>query len=160
METISFEGRLEKNTKMGYSVIYLPIDISNFLKEQQIKRVFCTINTVKLNRAIVSDGSGGSMIILGRLAQSDVKIKEGEVVSIKLEKDPSPNVVELPEEFQEVLYQDPEAEEKFNSFTPGKQRSLAYYVSSAKQIDTRIKRALDLAEKIKTNNLYSQRAKK
>jgi hypothetical protein len=44
--------------------------------------------------------------------------------------------------------------------TVGMQRSLAYYVSSVKNTDSRIKRALELAYKMKTETLYIQKAKK
>jgi hypothetical protein len=44
--------------------------------------------------------------------------------------------------------------------TVGMQRSLAHYVSSVKNTDSRIKRALELAYKMKTETLYIQKAKK
>ena len=48
----------------------------------------------------------------------------------------------------------PSAAARFASLTPGRQRSLAYYVDSAKRDATRIRRALDLAHKLKTHTLY------
>ena len=59
------------------------------------------------------------------------------------------------EELEEVLRQDAEAFARWQTFTTGKKRSLALYVTTAKRIETRIKRALELAEKIRTNQLHS-----
>ena len=76
-------------------------------------------------------------------------------MAVRCEPDPTPQAVELGEELTEVLAQEPEAAARFYAMTPGRQRSLAHYVLSAKRVDTRIKRALELAYKIKTNTLNS-----
>ena len=67
-----------------------------------------------------------------------------------------PTIVELPEELIEVLAQDEEGNKIWQTFKPGMQRSLAYYVNSVKNTDSRIKRALELLHKAKTNTLFSQ----
>ena len=41
--------------------------------------------------------------------------------------------------------------------TPGRQRGLAYYITSAKTTDTRLKRALEIAHKLRTHTLYGDR---
>jgi hypothetical protein len=58
------------------------------------------------------------------------------------------------------MEQDEEAGKIFFGMTVGMQRSLAHYVSSVKNTDSRIKRALELAYKMKTETLYIQKAKK
>ena len=70
-----------------------------------------------------------------------------------------PSLLEIPEEFNEVLLQDELANKIWETFTLGRKRSLLHYVISAKSIDTRIKRSLELAYKFKTNGLYSQQTK-
>ncbi|MEM8488954.1 MAG: YdeI/OmpD-associated family protein, partial [Bacteroidota bacterium] len=68
--------------------------------------------------------------------------------------DPDPDHVELGEELEEVLAMDEEAAARFYSFTPGKRRGLAHHVNSAKREATRIKRALEIAHKVRTYTLY------
>lgn len=58
----------------------------------------------------------------------------------------------MPEEFREVLDQDPEGDRLFHALTPGLQRSMLYSIGKRKDIDKRIHTALVLIEHIKRNN--------
>jgi uncharacterized protein YdeI (YjbR/CyaY-like superfamily) len=55
----------------------------------------------------------------------------------------------MPEEFQAVLDSDPEAFDIFKSFTPGKQRSLIYYILKIKTSQLRIDRSILISENMK-----------
>jgi hypothetical protein len=112
------------------------------------------MNGHTLRRAIQGKRDEERMLILGRSVLKKIGVKYGDIVTVHLRPDPDPDHVELGEELIAVLNQDPEAADRFYSFTSGKQRSLALYVSQAKRSETRIKRALELAEKIRTNTLY------
>ncbi len=89
----------------------------------------------------------------------EASVEFGQEVMVKLEEDTSEFGMPFPEELQEVLKQEPEGNAKFLALNPGTRRSILYYINSAKTVDTRIKRALDIVHKIKTNTLYSQRTK-
>jgi uncharacterized protein YdeI (YjbR/CyaY-like superfamily) len=66
----------------------------------------------------------------------------------------------VPGELLLALAQDPAAQARWDTFPPGRQRSLASYVTSAKTEPTRIKRAVALATKIRTHTLYGDRLPK
>ena len=68
--------------------------------------------------------------------------------------DPNPDAVEIAEELLEALAQDDEARERWETFTPGMQRSVNHYVDSAKRPETRIRRAVEVTEKIRTRTLH------
>lgn len=57
----------------------------------------------------------------------------------------------MPEEFREVLNQDPEGDLLFHQLTPGKQRTLLHQISSAKDIDKRIRISLVIVRHLKDN---------
>ena len=101
-----------------------------------------------------------------------LKIKEGDAVSIVIDKDTSEYGVPMPDSFLALLSQDEQGSEYFHQLTPGKQRSLIYIVGKVKNIDSQINKGLAilnhltetkgqldfkrLNEKIKE---YNQRAK-
>lgn len=58
----------------------------------------------------------------------------------------------MPEELEELLHQDEEGNRLFHALTPGKQRTLLYYIGSPKTADTRIYRAVAVVEHLKTYN--------
>lgn len=101
-----------------------------------------------MNRA-----DGSRMLVLGLQLLKDVGAVSGDSISVRIEPDPDPEYVEMCEEFVEVLEQDTAAATRFYSMTRGMQRSLALYVNTAKRSETRIKRSLELAMKLRTNTL-------
>ena len=79
----------------------------------------------------------------------------GDMVVVELWPDPDPEHVELPEELTEVLAQDEAAARLFHALTAGRRRSLAYHVSSAKRPETRIRRSLELAKRLRNGTLFT-----
>ncbi len=142
------------DTGFRYHCIYLPPEIADTYVDAGIRRVVATLNERPYRRAIQSNADGQHFVIVGTSILRDIKVQLDDVVVVELAPDPDPDRIDLGEEFTEVLEMDDEAAERFFSFTPGKQRSLAHYVTSAKREETRIKRALELAHKIKTYTLY------
>ncbi len=60
----------------------------------------------------------------------------------------------LPEELEEVLEQDDWGKQLFEAMLPGRKRGFIYYIRTAKSVDVRIKRALDIIERLKNGTLY------
>ncbi len=69
------------------------------------------------------------------------------------------NELEIPEELTAVLNEDPEGKAAFDKLTTGSKRGLIHYVTSVKNVDSRIKRAMQLVEKAKSGQLSVQRKK-
>jgi uncharacterized protein YdeI (YjbR/CyaY-like superfamily) len=76
----------------------------------------------------------------------------GDIVDVVLVKDESKYGLPMPEEFEEVLKQDPEGDDLFHALTAGKQRSILYLLSRSKDIDVRIHQALLIVEHLKEND--------
>ena len=156
-----YTGKIERLTD-GYKHHYVsvPADFVEEMKKKGARRVIATINGHEVRRAINSRKDGRRFLILGQPLLKEIGIELGDMVKVTLRVDDEPDRVDMVEEFKAVLDTDEEAAERFYSFTPGKRRSLELYVSTAKSVDSRIKRALELAEKIKTRTLSSDLAKK
>ncbi len=144
----------------GYNSHYLPVplEIADAYKSAGVKRVIATLNGKPFNRAILGNADGERFLIVGLPILREIMAHLGDIVMIELKPDPEPDRIDLGIEFTEVLEMDEEAAERFYSFTPGHQRSMAYYVTSAKREETRIKRALELAHKLRTRTLYGDRS--
>lgn len=57
----------------------------------------------------------------------------------------------IPDELKRAFGEDPEIKEKFKTFTLAKQRDFAFYVSSAKRLETRLKRVEKIIPLILSN---------
>lgn len=116
------------------------------------------LNQAPIDLAIQYRKSGPGFIMVSKVLARQAKVKSGDVVTVEFQL-ADPNKIELPEELKAVLAQDEQAMEEWKKLTPGLQRSLSYYVKSVKNVDSRIKRALEMMEKIKLGKLYIQRKK-
>ena len=74
------------------------------------------------------------------------------MVDVLLEKDESKYGLPMPEEFEEVLKQDPDGDRMFHALTAGKQRSILYLLARPKDMDLRIHQALLIVEHLKEND--------
>ncbi|NNF32768.1 MAG: hypothetical protein HKN68_01580 [Saprospiraceae bacterium] len=133
-----------------YLVIYFPADVIE-------KNAFKSMDRLKvsfkgggyIHCALKKDKQGYYCIYLGKYFRDKSGIREGQEVTVLLEKDESDLGMEMPFELDEVLAIDEEALKVWNEITPGRKRSAVYFISKAKQEETRIKRALLVAENLK-----------
>ncbi|MFK7844503.1 MAG: YdeI/OmpD-associated family protein [Rhodothermales bacterium] len=135
----------------------VPVEIAEAVIKTGSRRVIVVINGKTIRRAVQNSKHGEFFMLLGQSLLKEIGVVLGDDLAISLKPDPDPDFVELGEEFAEVLEMDEAASTRFFSFTPGKQRGLATHVNGAKREETRIKRALEIAHKIKTFTLYDDR---
>ena len=131
----------------------IPIDVAEPVFESGTRRLIVTLNGHRERRALHNIREMGPAIILSKRLMKEITVSYGDFVDVELQVDPEPDFVEICEELRVALEQDEAAAEWFYSMTPGRQRSLAYYVNSAKRVETRIKRSLELAGKLSTRTL-------
>lgn len=114
------------------------------------KRIVCTLNDAHAFHAALTNKKevGYCVYIRGALGK-ELKLQEGAEINARVVIDDSPNQFEMPEELEEVLRSDAEADAIFQSLTPGNQRGLIYLVTQVKSTDKRIERALRVATCIK-----------
>lgn len=76
------------------------------------------------------------------------------MVHVELKRDERPDdFVQYPEELIAALELEPQVKQKFDALTPGYKRSLSYWINSAKGIDTRVNRALDIVKRLENGTL-------
>ncbi|MCA9212118.1 MAG: DUF1905 domain-containing protein [Planctomycetales bacterium] len=144
---------------LRYHYLPIPPGIADAYAEQGIRRVIATVNGVPIRRGMQRTADGEHFVVVNGDMMRTFGAGVGDIVTVELAPDPEPDHIDMAIEFVEVLEMDEEVAARFYSFSPGKQRGLALYVSSAKREETRIKRALELAYKLRTYTLYGDRMK-
>jgi hypothetical protein len=145
---------------MPFHILPVPDEAAAAWKKAKVRRLIGTVNGHAINRALMNHADGGSFLIVNRdfMKEAGINLKTPAVLAFQ--PDPAPDRLDLPEEFRLALDQDDAARARWDTFKPGRQRSLLVYITGAKTEPTRIKRALDLAQKIRTHALYSDLQKK
>ena len=154
MKPVKFKTTLTKSTG-EYGGLYFPVPeniASKFEKQNGTRRVVCTANSKLTFQCAVLPHSKGFYIGTNKSIRDSLGITAGDEVSLEVIKDESKYGCPMPEEFQEVLNQDPEGDKFFHALTPGSQRSLLYFVESVKDIDKRIDTALKVIDHLKRND--------
>jgi len=113
-------------------------------------RLICTLNkSVTFQCGLVALGKGSAYITINNKRIKELKLKNGDEVKVSLIKDESTFGMTVPEELEELLKQDPEGNKRFNKLTPGRQRYIIQYVSTVKNPNLRLERALLLITNLK-----------
>jgi hypothetical protein len=121
------------------------------------KRVLLTVGAHTFRRAIQRHADGEAFILLGRDTLDTAGLVKGQTIAVLLASDPEPDAVDLPVELGVVLDQDPAARARWERLTPGLRRTLAHPIATAKQEETRVRRAWKLAEQLRHDALPTKR---
>lgn len=139
---------------LRFHYLPLPEEVSDELERAGVRRVVVELNGFRIRRAVMNSVDVGRHLVTGRTILRDARANQGDMVHVALWADPDPDSVDVPEELEAALAQDRAAAERFATFTPGQQRSICVYVTQAKRTETRVKRALELAYKMRTYTLH------
>ncbi len=134
----------------GYQYLHVSGEAVKSISDGSRERVICSVpgKEESFPCALMPDGKGNFYIMLSRRLMKDVPPLP-DLVDIQLQKDESKYGMEVPEELEVLLEQDEEFSESFHKLTPGKQRSIIHLISSPKRVETRVDRAIRIAENVK-----------
>jgi Bacteriocin-protection, YdeI or OmpD-Associated/Domain of unknown function (DUF1905) len=134
----------------GTHYVLISTDLVTPFTEKGIKRVLCCLNkSLDFHCAFMPKKEGGYFINIGSTICKKLNLKVGDEISVSFKEDTTEYQFEMPEEFTEVLYQDPDALTIFESLTDGNKRGLIYLITMVKSSEKRIERALKIVEKLK-----------
>lgn len=142
---------MNKIEKFSSGMHYVMVDekiVNSFLAKGS-KRALCSVENTTFHCAFMPKKEGGYFINLGTTICKQLRLKEGDEITLSFKEDDSEFQFEMPEEFLEVLYQDPDADAIFQGLTDGNKRGLIYVITLVKSSEKRIERALKVAEKLK-----------
>ena len=148
--SISFHAVLEPGgpSFMPTQTIVVPAEVLAALGGKAAKRVIVTIRGHALRLGLLLLEGGGRYLMLNKDVCRTVGIALGDELAIRIEPDPNPDHVDLPDELAEAFAAWPEAETAFNSYSGAHRRAMARLVDEAKQPATRARRAVQLVERL------------
>lgn len=153
LDQVRFKTELSiSSTGSGWHFLIVEKSIvDKFQFPDKFKRVICSINGSEPFQCALMPWGDLFYIIVNKKKRDEVGVVAGDIVDVVLVKDESKYGLPMPEEFEEVLKQDPEGDRLFHALSKGKQRSMLYLLSRSKDIDMRIHQALIVVEHLKEN---------
>jgi hypothetical protein len=129
--------------------IKVPLDLAQKVMAKD-KRVVCTLNDqISIHAGLISDGKGGFFININKELSKKLQAFEGDELEVHLEEDISKYGMAIPEGFEELLEQDPDAERYFHGLTKGKQRSLLHIINKPKNVQLKLEKAFIILDYLK-----------
>ncbi|MFZ1749812.1 MAG: YdeI/OmpD-associated family protein [Saprospiraceae bacterium] len=129
----------------------VPNDIAIKYIDGKDRRVICTINDHITIHCALMPNKDTWFVMTNQQLVKKMNVPVNSEIKVCLKKDHSKYGMPMPEEMNEVLLQDPDADDYFQALTSGKQRSLIYIVSKVKNSDSRIRKALAIADHLTAN---------
>ncbi len=132
----------------GGAYVTIPFDVETTFGKKRVP-VLATIDGVPYRGSLVR--MGGSCHILGILKaiREAVGKNVGDVVEITIEEDITPRTVEVPEDVQEALRQEPETSHLFEVLSYSHKREYVAWIVEAKRAETRTQRINRLVEALR-----------
>ena len=150
----AFKSHIDQmNSNVWSFHIKVPIEISKYFLDQDIKRLICRINDqVEFHCALMPEGKGQYFININKELRKQLEVRLGDSLKCVVKEDISKYGMPLPEEMEVLFEQDEEADRLFHDLTSGKQRTLLYTVGKPKSTEVRLKKALVIIEYLKSVN--------
>ncbi|MFT5998429.1 MAG: hypothetical protein ACI81P_000882 [Neolewinella sp.] len=122
-------------------------------REKNAARIIFSINGKgRIYRAFMPAGNGDYFILINQGICKQFNLEPEVPVILQISPDDSEYGMPLPEELSELWAMDEDAYRTFHVMTPGKQRSLIYQIAKPKGADTRVKKAVQISEYLKSVN--------
>ncbi|MCH2234066.1 MAG: YdeI/OmpD-associated family protein [Crocinitomicaceae bacterium] len=152
MESFKAKLDLEKNSLGWDFTIAVPIEIAEkFIGTD--RRVICSINNIiSWHCALMPDGNGGFFIMINKENRKKLNAENQTELFIELKKDETKYGMAVPDFFEELCFQDPEADKLFHKLTPGKQRTLLHTIGKPKSEEKQLEKALIIFDYLKKSN--------
>lgn len=127
---------------------FVRVDTRDVAHFETATRFVCNIDEqLEFQCGLCHTGDGHYYIVLSKDKIKKLNKSIGDTMSFTLRKDPNPLGAEIPEAMQILMDQDPVLRAKFDSITDGKKRGIIHYISSTKNLDLQVERAIMMLEK-------------
>lgn len=151
---MEFEAKVDNfhnDNVYGHHII-VPEEVYEHFAKKKVKRFVCTLNGEHEFSCAMMPKSGFRFIHINAEIRKKFKLRVGSKVHVSLKPDESKYGMSVPEEMEELLKVDDEANDFFHKLTKGKQRSLLYIIGKPKSVDIRLKKAIVICEHLKRMN--------
>lgn len=142
-------GQLEK-IKGGYFYLTIEADIINQFERKRHTRLVCHLDEKISHQCGLNHlGDGNFFIIVAGKYLEQLGKKVGSFVHFKIEEDPNPLGVDVPEVLTVLLMQDKNLKDIYDKITDGKKRALIFSIIKIKDIDKQVQGITDFLAKEK-----------
>lgn len=144
----AFNAQIVEAASKGGAYIEIPFNVEGVYGAKRVK-VKATFDGIEYRGSLVRMGSDCHILGITKAIRQKIGKSIGDSVLVTLKKDDEPRFVEVPLEFKEIIEQDIELLNFWNTLSYSAQKKYADWMMSAKKEETRAKRLATSIEKLK-----------
>lgn len=148
MKIYKFNVEIKKHEGKDATYIEVPIDVEKEFGAKRVK-VKAKFNGEEYSGSIVKMGLPYYIIGITKEIRNKIERTYGDIIEVEIKKDKEERVVELPKEFANLLDNNMEAKEFYESLSYSNKRKYIQWITSAKKEETQIKRMDEAIIKLK-----------
>jgi len=143
------KGKLEPaGNSLHWTIVRIPEKITKSLGTRGQAKVKGTINGFPFRTALIPDGHGHHILIVNKTMQKGACVTSGAIANLVFEPDKENRPVQDSPELLKALRQDKTVMRYYQSLSDSLRRDISRWVSEAKQAETRVRRAEEMAERL------------
>jgi hypothetical protein len=137
-----FKARLTAHGPGGaWTFLYVPFNVEKAFGSRARVSVAGTMNGFAFRNSLLPLGDGTHRMAVSKTLQAGAKAAAGKMVAVSMDIDTSVRVVVVPVELRKALATNKAAAKAFKPLSYSHRKELADWVGSAKQAETRVRRA-------------------
>lgn len=144
-----FQAVLERGgNNLGWTIVRIPEKVTKALGKRGQARVKGTVNGFEFRTSLFPDGQGRHILLVNKTMQKGGGVSPGGTARLEIEADTEERVVEVSPELMKALRQDKTVLRYYQGLSNSIRRDIARWVNEAKQLETRLRRAEEIAERL------------
>jgi hypothetical protein len=137
-----FKARLaSRGPGAAWTFLEIPFNVEKTFGSKARVPVAGTMNGFAFRNSLLPQGDGTHAMAVSKALQTGAKARAGDLVSVSIEVDRAERTVVVPSELKKRLASHPQARTVFDSLSYSHRKEFAEWVGSAKQPETRERRA-------------------
>lgn len=144
----AFNAPIVEAASKGGAYIEIPFNVEEVYGAKRVK-VKATFDGIEYRGSLVRMGSDCHILGITKAIRQKIGKSIGDSVLVTLKEDDEPRFIEVPLEFKEIIEQDIELLNFWNTLSYSAQKKYADWMMSAKKEETRAKRLATSVEKLK-----------
>jgi bifunctional DNA-binding transcriptional regulator/antitoxin component of YhaV-PrlF toxin-antitoxin module len=152
-EKQTFQTELEKYKTMDATSITIPFDVEKVFGKKRVP-VKIKINDADY-RTTIFRMDGRYCIVIPKKFREAAGVKGGDMITIELERDTEPRIIEPTEDLAKALNENPQAKESWEKLSYSHKKEFVVVLEEAKRAETRARRVQKIIEELTTK--YARR---
>jgi hypothetical protein len=136
-----FRAKLTRFEGVGtWTYVKVPFDVeTHFGKGGQVK-VKGHVNGAEFRSSLMPDGDGQHFLVVNKAVRDKAKVKVGDRVTVVVEPDAGPRLIEAPPDLARALAKNKTAKAVWDGFAYGHKKAYVDWITAAKKAETRVLR--------------------